>query len=116
MTFGTSFEQGDIVLVTVPFTDFSSEKQRPALVISNNEYNRKVEDIVVCGITSNIKQEDYSVVIERKDLQEGFLPVTSRVKTDKLFTVHKSVVKRKIAKTNQETLSKVKRELSRLFN
>lgn len=37
--------QGDIVLVPIPFTDFSTHKQRPVVVISNDSYNRKTTDV-----------------------------------------------------------------------
>jgi len=29
-------DQGDILLIPVPFTDLSSQKKRPVVVISNN--------------------------------------------------------------------------------
>lgn len=38
--FGIIFEQGDIVLVPVPFSDFKHQRQRPVLVIS--EYKRNI--------------------------------------------------------------------------
>jgi len=31
-------EQGDIVLIPIPFTDLSSQKRRPVIVISNDTY------------------------------------------------------------------------------
>jgi mRNA-degrading endonuclease toxin of MazEF toxin-antitoxin module len=40
-------EQGDIVLIPIPFTDLSSQKRRPVIIISNNAYNRKTADMVV---------------------------------------------------------------------
>jgi mRNA-degrading endonuclease toxin of MazEF toxin-antitoxin module len=38
--------QGDIVLIPIPFTDLSSRKRRPVIVISNDEYNRTAPDVV----------------------------------------------------------------------
>jgi len=59
------YKQGDIVLVPFPFSNLSSAKIRPVLVISNNVYNQKYLDVVVCGITSNLQATDYSIFIEQ---------------------------------------------------
>jgi mRNA interferase MazF len=45
------------------------------LIISNNKYNEVTEDIVVVAITSQLKDLDYSIVIEEKDLFEGKLTI-----------------------------------------
>ncbi|MBI2110159.1 type II toxin-antitoxin system PemK/MazF family toxin [Candidatus Woesearchaeota archaeon] len=39
-------EQRDIVLIPFPFSDQTSKKVRPALVISNNLFNRS-QDLIV---------------------------------------------------------------------
>ncbi len=51
-------EQGDIVLIPIPFTDLSSQKRRPVIVISNNQYNAKTRDVVVVAMTSNPQPTD----------------------------------------------------------
>jgi mRNA interferase MazF len=43
----TRYRRGDIVLVSFPFTDLTSSKRRPALVISPNACNDHVEDLVL---------------------------------------------------------------------
>ena len=53
MRIGIMYEQGDIVLIPVPFTDLSSQRRRPVIVISNSTYNQKTTDIVVVAMTSN---------------------------------------------------------------
>jgi mRNA-degrading endonuclease toxin of MazEF toxin-antitoxin module len=52
MMIGTMLEQGDILLVPIPFTDLSSQKRRPVIVVSNNTYNQKTTDLVVVAMTS----------------------------------------------------------------
>ncbi|MDP3185578.1 MAG: type II toxin-antitoxin system PemK/MazF family toxin [Anaerolineales bacterium] len=56
-------EQGDILLVPIPFTDLSSQKRRPVIVITNNSYNKKTTDIVVVAMTSNPVDANYSFAI-----------------------------------------------------
>lgn len=114
MMSGTQFKQGDIVLVPVPFTDLSEAKQRPALIISNDNYNAKVEDIVVCGITSNIKDEDFSIVIDQKDMADGIMPFLSRIKADKLFSLNKNIISRRLGRVKKEVLNNVRKEILKL--
>src|SRR6059058_3417663 len=95
MRSGIMLKQGDIVLLPVPFSDLTKRKQRPVLIISNNRYNNLTEDIVVVAITSQLKDLDYSVIIESKDLIEGALKVTSAVRADKVYTLSKDIVIKK---------------------
>ncbi len=108
------YKQGEIIIVPFPFSDLSSIKQRPVLVLSKNTDNDKVEDIITCGITSNIKDPKYSVLIELNNLIEGEIPKPSRIKVDKLFTISQDIVKKKIGRINRETFEKVKTEFIRL--
>jgi hypothetical protein len=45
------FEQGEILLIPVPFSNLSSVKKRPVLVLSNNAHNSSSRDIIVIAIT-----------------------------------------------------------------
>jgi len=109
-----TYKQGDIVIVPFPFSDLSSIKQRPVLILSKNIDNEKSDDIITCGITSNLKDSSYSVSIENKSLVEGEIPKISRIKVNKLFTLDQSIIKKKIARLNKETFEKVKKEFFKL--
>jgi mRNA interferase MazF len=100
MRFGIMFKQGDIVLIPVPFSDLTNRKQRPVMIISNNKYNEVTEDIVVVAITSQLKDLDYSIVIEEKDLSEGNLNVTSAIRADKVYTLSKKIILKKFGQVN----------------
>jgi mRNA interferase MazF len=56
MRFGTMYDQGEILLIPVPFSNLSSVKKRPVLVLSNNTHNSSSRDIIVIAITSNLAQ------------------------------------------------------------
>ncbi|MEK6936719.1 MAG: type II toxin-antitoxin system PemK/MazF family toxin [Nanoarchaeota archaeon] len=114
MTFGTIYERGEILIVPFPFSDLSSIKQRPVVVLSKKEYNSRTEDIITCGITSNLKDSENSVILENKNLSKGQIPVTSRVKVDKLFTLDKSIVRKSIGKINTVTFEEIKKEFVNL--
>jgi mRNA interferase MazF len=46
------FEFGDVVLVPFPYTDQTTAKQRPAVIVSSLAYNQAKPDVVVMAITS----------------------------------------------------------------
>ncbi|MBA3573304.1 MAG: type II toxin-antitoxin system PemK/MazF family toxin [Pyrinomonadaceae bacterium] len=85
-------KRGDIVLIPVPFTDLSSQKQRPVIVISNDSYNQKTEDMIVVALTSNPEATTYGFTVTSADLAEGALKRPSQVRVDKLFTLSQSMV------------------------
>jgi mRNA interferase MazF len=115
MKSGIVFKQGEILIVPFPFSDLSTIRQRPVLVISNNKYNENSEDIITCGITSNIKDSQFSVLIDNNNLLEGNIPIKSRIKVDKLFTLEKNIVIKKIARVKEEIFNQVKNEFYRLI-
>jgi mRNA interferase MazF len=53
----TSFEFGDVLLVPFPFTDQSSAKRRPAVVVSSADYARRRSDIILMPITSQVRSQ-----------------------------------------------------------
>jgi mRNA interferase MazF len=110
MRSGIVFNQGDIVIVPFPFSDLTRIRQRPVLVLSKSLYPNKCEDVLTCGITSNLKDSDYSISIDNSNLGEGSIPVKSRIKVDKLFTLEPSIIIKKLGRINKETFEKVKKE------
>jgi mRNA interferase MazF len=115
MRFGVMFKQGDIVLIPVPYSDLTNKKQRPVLVISNDNYNKMTEDLVVVATTSQLKDLDYSVIIEAKDLNEGELKVTSAIQADKVYTLSKDIVRKKFGEVNSEVLEGVRTKINELL-
>ena len=50
---------GDIILVPFPFTDQSSSKKRPAVIISTARYNAERPDFIIMAITSQIREQSH---------------------------------------------------------
>ena len=82
------FIRGDIVVLPFPFSDLSSSKRRPALVIADFSGS----DIILCQITSKSVRDDMSVVINAEDVENGALSDVSHVRPNKLFTADESIV------------------------
>ena len=66
----TRYKRGDIVLVSFPFTDLSSSKRRPALVVSPDSFNDTMQDLVLAAITSQ-GAVDGALTIDQGDCIEG---------------------------------------------
>jgi len=49
------YEFGDVVLLPFPFTNQAASKKRPAVIVSNADYNETKPDIVVMAITSQLR-------------------------------------------------------------
>ena len=84
--------QRDILLVPFPFSDQSGKKVRPVLVLSNNSYNRFGDDTIVCAITSNLKANKYSLIIDERNLENGKLYEKSCIKVDAVLKINKNLV------------------------
>jgi mRNA interferase MazF len=61
----TNYKFGDVILVPFPFTDQSTSKKRPAIVISSDNYNLYKPDIILIAVTSQVNTT----------LQFGELPI-----------------------------------------
>lgn len=108
-------EQRELILIPYPFSDSDGQKVRPAVVISNNEFNRHGNDILAIPLTSVIKQEPFSIMLTQKDLEHGKLIKESRIRIDKIFSVSKDRVIMKIGKINNKIFNKIKEEILKLF-
>ncbi len=53
----TSYDAGDIVLVRYPFTDLSTSKRRPAVILSTRSYTDRFDDVVLMPLTSRAEAE-----------------------------------------------------------
>jgi mRNA interferase MazF len=106
--------QGDIVLIPIPFTDLSSHKRRPVIVISNDEYNRTCPDVVVVAMTSNPASSRYSFVITSADLARGTLNRPGTVRSDKIYTLDKSLIVKTFGRVDEPTLDRLRAVLAEL--
>ena len=81
------FVKGDVVVMPFPFSDLSSSKRRPALVLANS-----ANDLILAQITSSSFSDGFAVEIEGDDFFDGGLRVTSNVRPNKLFTAESSII------------------------
>jgi mRNA-degrading endonuclease toxin of MazEF toxin-antitoxin module len=51
----TTYNFGDIILIPFPFTDQTTSKKRPAVVVSSEAYNGDRPDIILMAVTSQVR-------------------------------------------------------------
>jgi len=109
----TTYNKWEIILVPFPFTNLKSTKRRPALIISPDEYNEKI-DVVIAFITSKIDTEyrlgDYQI----REWKKAKLPKPSKIRM-KFATLDKSMIVKKIGKLSIKDISEFKKILTHFF-
>ncbi len=106
--------QGDLVLIPIPFSDLSSQKRRPLIVISNDEYHRTSSDVVVVAMTSTPTVTPYSFTITSADLIAGSLNRPGTVRIDKIYTLASSLIVKTFGRVSDATLERIRRSLNEL--
>ena len=107
------YKQGDIILIPFPFSDLTSAKQRPAVVVSNDQFNQN--NYIVAKITSVIRNDRFSFSINSNDIDRE-LKYKSEVRVNELFTVNSSVIIKKFASFNKSKLKKLTQDIKKIMD
>lgn len=110
------YRRGEIVLIPVPFTDLTSSKKRPVVVMSNNEYNSKSDDVICVAITSQIRGIKYEVIIDSEDMLEGQLPKESCIRVDKIYTLDQKIIVKKYGVLKETKLEQAIKNIEELIS
>ena len=102
---------GEIWLVKFPFSDLTSTKLRPALVLAVHR-----EEVIILGIFSQIPRSKWQnswVLIQDSDAQfsQTGLKKTSLIRADKIATVSTLVFQRKLGDLAADFWSEVQKAL-----
>jgi mRNA interferase MazF len=106
--------QGDIVLIPIPFTDLSATRRRPVIVISNDRSHLATADMVVVAMTSNLLAAPYSFTITSADLNSGALNHPGRVRVDKIYALAQSIVVKRFGTVKPTVLDRIRTMLADL--
>ncbi len=112
-----TYEQGDIVLVPFPFTDLTTVKKRPALVVSANWYNKRYRDVVLVAVTSHVPLilDELDYKITESDFKTGKLYKDSIVKLGKVFTIENSLNIKKICGVHGRIMDKILDQMHNVY-
>src|SRR5260221_4262944 len=93
------FIKGDVVIVPFPFSDLTSSKKRPALVLASSS----PEDVILCQITSKF-YDDLGISLEQSDFKFG----TLLIRPNRIFTASNRIVLYKIGTIKPQKLIQVR--------
>jgi mRNA interferase MazF len=105
------------VLVPFPFTDLSTVKRRPALVVSPNRLHLDHDDVILVALTSNVPSPlgEFEVALDSRDMAMGQLPRPSVLKSNKIFTCHRALVLKRFGRLHDRSLARILARLRQLF-
>lgn len=94
---------GSVVLVPFPFSDLSTSKLRPALVLAESGRG----DWICAQITSNPYSDPNALELTAADFASGGLDRTSYIRPGKLFTANETLFRRSVAQVSGPFLQNV---------
>jgi mRNA interferase MazF len=104
-----SFSPGDVLLVPVVFSDSSGHKRRPVVIV----YDNGDADLLVAPVTSQSARSARDVPVV--NWQRAGLRLPSIVRLEKLATVEKSTVVRKMGRLAPDDWENMRTVLQQLF-
>lgn len=106
--------KGKIVLLPFPFTNLTSTKRRPALILLE-----RPKDVVVAFISSNIPKpiEDHHVILEKnhKSFSITGLKVSSTIYLDKIATIDKKLIIGELGEISNDIKREVNERIKKLY-
>lgn len=109
------YKQREIVLISFPFTNFEQFKKRPVLILSNDNFNQRCQDILVCAITSQNFKNEYSIDFTNENLEYGILPEASVIQSHKILLIDKNLILKKFSVLNNDVFTKVITNINKIF-
>jgi mRNA interferase MazF len=82
------FVKGDVVVAPFPFSDLSTAKKRPAVVVAV----LTGDDVLLCQITSKAIADSYAISVGDTDFTSGGLHQPSNIRPNRLFTAEGKII------------------------
>jgi mRNA interferase MazF len=109
------YRQRDIVWVNFPFTDGSTSKRRPALVVSNNAINI-TGDYILVQITSKWHDDIWTIALNERDYEHDPLKIQSHLRIHKIFILNETLIQSKVSSITSDRFLIIKEKLKNLFS
>jgi mRNA interferase MazF len=110
----TAYKKWDLILVSFPFTDFSSDKRRPALIVSPDNFNSG-PDVIIAFVTSQINSASKIGDCHLKKWKEAGLPKESMVRM-KFASIDKTIIVKKLGEIEESDRTEIQNTLLSFFS
>jgi len=111
----TRYNRGDVILVPFPFTDQTTTKERPAIIVSSDAYNSISQDVVIMAITGQIRGRIGIGEFLIEDWQDAGLLRPSAVKSA-ISTIEQRLVLKLLGRLSGRDRSTLEKALRELFD
>lgn len=102
------YNPGDVILIPFPFTDFSTFKQRPAVVLSSSRFNRRSSDVIIAAISSHLSETNtYDYRLNSAEQKTAGLPQQSVIKLGKIVTIDQRLIRKCIGNIPRERMKAI---------
>jgi len=105
-----SFAAGQVAVLPFPFSDLTSSKFRPALLLADVGRG----DWIACQVTSNPYADSRALALRTEDFAQGSLDRASFARPGKLFTAHESLFARVAGELRPARLDAVRQAVAEL--
>lgn len=96
-----------------PIKGSKQSGRRPAVIISGNAVNDNLNIVIVCPLTTKIKEYKGNVILKPNNLNN--LKITSEILTFHIRSVSKERLKKKIGAISKEELQQIKKTINDLL-
>ncbi len=111
----TNYERGDIVLVPFPFSDQTTTKKRPAVIISSDTYNSLSADCVIMAVTSRTNKISSVGECLIDDWNKAGLLKPSAIKSA-ISTIERTLILKKLGRLSQRDIRSLEEALKELLD
>ena len=103
--------QKEIVLVRFPFSNQTDYKIRPAVIVSNDYYNRVHSNFWLVPLTTKQSLKEFELELPQKEIISGKIREKSFARTDVIAAVENDLVLKELGKVSTAFFELLKKQL-----
>ena len=113
----TTCKRGDLVVVEIRYSDGTGSKRRPALIVSADDYNSRLPDVMACPVSSQPRYVEHPgpADVPIADWKSAGLRHPSAVRVGKTLAIDRGILLRRLGRMPEGTVREVDAVLRRLL-